>query len=1375
MTNAAGVQEVVNTYDPYGRVATQKTPHGRTVEFSYVPGGVTVSADKGGGRANSWISDAQGRLVGVIDADDQRQNMAYDAHGNLVSVTERDGSQTVHMYDERGRRVRTRTVDGTDIVYRWDQYDRLVDAVAGSDALVTYGYEGAQRNPSWVRNSLGGVTNLVWRDGLLMSITDPAGVSLTFTYNAVGDVLTVANAEGVCSRFEYDEAGRAAAILTALGARTSFAYDDAGRIVQRTDPDGSAHRFEYDSASRVVAVIDPLGARTQMRYNAAGELAETIDPLGRSVSRVFDDACNVAAAVLPDGSRWGFEHDHLSRLVATVDPSGSRWVREYDAVGALTATVDPLGNRTSVTADRQQQMLTLADQFGATHLQLDAWGRPVRRQQADGSEELVVYNVAGQPVEIIDATGFMRQLEYDRAGRLVSVTGSDGTVQSYSYDACGRAETYTDATGAVTRLVYDADSRVVARVLPAGERAEYRYDACGRLVWSKEPGRGVARRGYDACGRLVFAADGRYGVRRFVYDVAGQLVVAVNGLGGKTKYSYDDLGRAVQIIDPAGGVTHRTFTALNKVDSVTDPLGRVTRATYDAAGRQLTQTDTMGTVSEWTYDARGRETSLTVNGQVLSRIHRDAKRRTMLFHDYAAGGEPVEHRLEFDAMGRLLSRSRGSSCMRWSYDTAGRLVSRTDAQGATVRYRYDDAGRLLAVKDGQGHEVSYAYDASSRVVEASTADVSSQWVYQDGRVSQHRLLGASGGVLESTQVAYTEWGQVASTATVSADGETVRHTYSYDDASQLRAATVTDTGGRTRERGWEFDASGRLVRSVAPGVRGEFEYDAAGQLLAVEYSSGDAYEFVYDGVGRRVRQRSADGQVREFSYDAAGFLAGVSVADDEGRVLAEHGLLVDATGELAQVDGYDLWWDSRAFRPVLVSVGDHSLGVAPATGWRFARPTVGEDPWAIPGGHQGAAGEGVPFGGFGLSADGLPVVAGLELMGARAYDPVSAGFLSVDPVEAAAGSVWGANPYAYAANNPLNQVDPWGLSPATDVDMQVYAARMQEGFFAVAGEWLSQNWEYALGTVMTAVGFGLISVGITATETVVGTPVGLAFVIAGGSLVSGGTSVLMQKAFLGSVDPLQVALDMIPGGLMVQGVIGGISGGYDYLKSPGPHTVSGFLSAVGVGAALSALPGPKAAAKPALGALGKHLARKERPEGSFSVVDDAFKSGPGVNTPLAKAFDGGAGFSPGKLEYHSAVPALNPQVDLSTLSPYAKGQLGTQLSIDALQQRGGRVLAEEVTFDVVTEQEITRVRLDAVMMEQDGSIWGLESKFGSSASFTKNQKEAYPGFADGEVIPRGQKAKDAIREGLTGVEIDELSDGFPIRVDHWLPEEPPAH
>ena len=52
--------------------------------------------------------------------------------------------------------------------------------------------------------------------------------------------------------------------------------------------------------------------------------------------------------------------------------------------------------------------------------------------------------------------------------------------------------------------------------------------------------------------------------------------------------------------------------------------------------------------------------------------------------------------------------------------------------------------------------------------------------------------------------------------------------------------------------------------------------------------------------------------------------------------------------------------------------------------------------------------------GIGATGHGVPTIGGLEWIGARAYDPVSRGFLSTEPLAPVTGAGWAGNPYAYA-------------------------------------------------------------------------------------------------------------------------------------------------------------------------------------------------------------------------------------------------------------------------------------------------------------------------------------------------------------------------
>ena len=1154
--SAAGYLEAENTYDEQGRVVLQVTQHGRRTRFAYLSGRVTAVSDEDGARSNSWIADAKGRLVGVLDSDDHRQSMAYDGHGNLVSLTERDGSVTVHAYDGRGRRTRTVTPEGADLTYGWDEQDRLTTMVTETGSVITYEYaDDLSREPSAVNDPLGGRTELHWQGGLLTRLVGPTGVPVEFEHDEYGDLVATRNAAGDVARLRRDHAGRITAAITPSGAETRFIYDQAGLLVRREHADGAVWSFEHDDAGRLTAAVAPDGGRTELEYAANGELLRTVDPLGRSTERVIDELGNVEALLLPDGARWGFAHDALSRLVAVTDPAGQEWLREYDKIGALTAVVDPTGVRTEAVTDRGAGTATIADAFASATYRFDSYGRPQRVESVDGSAELISYDAAGNPTELVDGEGGLTVLGRDAAGRITSVTSPSGAVTRYEYDHCGRPWRTIDPLGAVTELAYDADQRVIARTLPTGEVETFDYDACGRLVLRVTPGRGNARYGYDKAGRLTFSQDSWYGTRRFKYNLAGELVETINGVGGRTRFDYDLRGRLVRITDPLGGVTEHTYTETNRVASRTDQLGRTTTATYDPAGRQLTQTDPDGHTTTWAYDRSGREVSTSYDGEVLSTISRDLVNRRVVVEDHTApDGLVTEHEFGFDRRGLLTSRTRGAQALSWSYDADGRRTGFTDAHGVTTTYRLDAAGRVATVSNPRLGEAVYSRDASGRLTAVTAGDLVQQWEYRHGYVAEHvRAYRNSADpehpATDITLVGRDEDGRVIG---LIRSGTVTR--YGYDGAGQLVAASTTAENAspaafvRGSVAEWQYDEGGRLVREFSSTGTRTYSYDAAGQLLAVTDPDGTRTEYAYDGLGRRSRLIQADGSWTEYAWGATGRLKSTAERSPEGMETSRHELWVDALGELAAVDCLQLWWDTASRIPTLAGLGDRQILSLPggvtgigdvwtAPGWRAARPTDEADPWAVLGASaipqpatggtantapHALAGLGAVLpSGISLTANGGLDLAGLEWLGRRAYDPAVRGFLSTDPLAPVLGAGWDGNPYAYAGNDPLNASDPTGLRPMTDEDLKAFdKSRTLGGQLASAWE---KYGDYVIAGALIVGGGIMMATGV-------GGPIGAA-------LVGAGIDAGWQKITTGDVNWGQVATTAVIG--IVAGPVAG--------------------------------------------------------------------------------------------------------------------------------------------------------------------------------------------------------------------------------------------
>ncbi|MBD7993839.1 hypothetical protein H9639_00780 [Arthrobacter sp. Sa2CUA1] len=296
--------------------------------------------------------------------------------------------------------------------------------------------------------------------------------------------------------------------------------------------------------------------------------------------------------------------------------------------------------------------------------------------------------------------------------------------------------------------------------------------------------------------------------------------------------------------------------------------------------------------------------------------------------------------------------------------------------------------------------------------------------------------------------------------------------------------------------------------------------------------TGSRTGYVYDGLGRRSRLIGPDGSWTEYVWGESGYLRGTVDRTPDGGETAGHELWVDALGELASVDGCPVWWDTANPVPTLAGISDQQVLNLPggvtgfgeawlAPGWRAARPTDATDPWAVlgmsmvpePGAAAGMGAAGALSGlsgragmlpsGVSLTGGGGLEIAGLEWLGARAYDPVARGFLSTDPLAPVLGAGWDGNPYAYAGNNPLNATDPTGLRPMTDEELK-NLDDPRGAFLAAAGDWWGKYGEYVIGGAMVLAGGLLIATGG-------GSALGV-------MLMSAGADTIIQKATTGSVD-----------------------------------------------------------------------------------------------------------------------------------------------------------------------------------------------------------------------------------------------------------------
>ena len=762
----------------------------------------------------------------------------FDEAGRLASVEDRSGNATTLSRDTAGRLVRVANGFGFSFDLAWDG-DRVSSVSDSAGRSVRYAFDAT-----------GLLTNVIdaagasWRldydaEGNLAAKTDPLGATLLLNaFDAFGRVTNQVDAAGCARSFGYAD-GAAVRTLDSAGGRTVSAFSPKGVLLARTDETGASAAFVPDSAGRVAESTNALGFATLLRRDARGDLVSAVE----------------SANGLP--RETSFARDGRGRIVATTNALGFAAESDWDGCDRPVSVRLPDGTSVSNawTAQGLPASRTIFSAAGAV-ARRDEWtygtnGLPVSHRvsgpglPAAGVEETFAWTAAGLPASRTDPLGGTTSFAYDGAGRLVRTVDAAGATNVLARDAAGRVVSSTDPLGRVTRFSWTPDGRLASVRDPLGGVSTNVWDAFGRLVRAEDARGGVRTFSYDGAGRLVRAADS-LGASSFVYDALGRLVETTNALGAVSSFASDPLGRPVLAVDPLGAETTNAWDLLDRPVASVDPLGRVRSAAWDALGRRVLSVRPSGAAESFAWDALGGLVSaVDAEGGVLS-VARDAFGRATAATN--ACGSPV-----FSA----------------AYDAAGRLSSRTDGNGVTLSFVHDAAGRLLR-REGPSSADAFAYDAAGGLLLASNAVIAEAFARDAcGRVAS-ATFGFPGG--PSLAVSFARDAGGLATNAVLPSGIAVSRAYDADG----RPASVS--AGPGREWTFAYDAAGRLVSVSSPdGLSDTFAYDAAGRVSAWNAGGFAARAIERDAAGRRVRDAVVAGsvpapaadRVTDLAFDAA--------------------------------------------------------------------------------------------------------------------------------------------------------------------------------------------------------------------------------------------------------------------------------------------------------------------------------------------------------------------------------------------------------------------------------------------------------------------------------------------------------------------------
>jgi RHS repeat-associated protein len=228
--------------------------------------------------------------------------------------------------------------------------------------------------------------------------------------------------------------------------------------------------------------------------------------------------------------------------------------------------------------------------------------------------------------------------------------------------------------------------------------------------------------------------------------------------------------------------------------------------------------------SETTYDAIGhvKETK-DFNGDVIKYGY--DQQNQLISKQFVGEGNRIEtYNTAADARSQTVTDTRGTTS--YAYDEQGRLLSKTEPDGAKISYIYDPVtGKIASVTTPSG-TAQYRYNGLGQLVKVISTE--GETIYTYNLIGNLKTKNLPNGIIE---------------------------TYEYDDLNRIKSIV-------------QKNATGAVLASY------NYNYDPVGNKTKVEELSGRVASYTYDELYRLTKEAIVDpvhgNRTIEYVYDAVG-------------------------------------------------------------------------------------------------------------------------------------------------------------------------------------------------------------------------------------------------------------------------------------------------------------------------------------------------------------------------------------------------------------------------------------------------------------------------------------------------------------------------
>jgi RHS repeat-associated protein len=527
VTSADGIpvwtsNPTIYTYDALGRVLTAKKPYGTTgstTTYSY--NGLTTTVTDAQSRVTTTTDNDVGLPISVKNAAGSTTTYAYDALGDRTQITDPASHVTTYTYDVEGRKTKTVDPDRGTWTYAYDALGNLISQTDAKSQVTTLTYDvlgeilsRTQPNQTdiWVYDTEGrgilseeaqngGGTPFFGRTWFCDADARPTktansgiyGTSgtgsgdTTTTYDFGSRISTITYPSGYVVTYSYNTIGNLSSVAgTPVGSSSSQTLwtlntsSSSGQVTKETLGNGVVVSNTYDpNTALLTGTVAGLSSGSQTGDASTANVANltyTYDNLGNLTGRSDADADTPNITTAPTNLSETFGYDNLYRVTSENLPASVTKTLSYDALGDLTYKSDT-GTYSYATSGHVHAVSSIAGVTGSSYDLTTSYTYDADGNHLTGDGYTATWTSFNMPLSATRGSTTVSYV-YDADHNRIAQTTPQGVttyffdpisgVRSEEFEASGGVNTWTD-------YIFAGSEPIGIHVTPATGNAYNRF------------------------------------------------------------------------------------------------------------------------------------------------------------------------------------------------------------------------------------------------------------------------------------------------------------------------------------------------------------------------------------------------------------------------------------------------------------------------------------------------------------------------------------------------------------------------------------------------------------------------------------------------------------------------------------------------------------------------------------------------------------------------------------------------------------------------------------------------------------------------------------------------------------------------------------